>query len=72
MQCRVRQVDIGDQGLRTIERPAEVLGAGLILPVVTHIAPILVPLAAIGLALVMVGVAVFHAAMSGDHLGDDR
>src|SRR5260370_21767181 len=40
----------------------EVLGAaGLISPAVSHIAPILVPLAAIGLALVMVGAAVFHA-----------
>ena len=41
---------------------AEALGAaGLILPAVTHIAPILVPLAAIGLVLVMVGAAVVHA-----------
>ena len=40
----------------------EVLGAaGLILPAVTHIAPILVPLAAIGLVLVMGGVAIVHA-----------
>jgi uncharacterized membrane protein YphA (DoxX/SURF4 family) len=40
----------------------EVLGAaGLILPAVTHIAPILVPLAAIGLALVMAGAAIVHA-----------
>jgi uncharacterized membrane protein YphA (DoxX/SURF4 family) len=40
----------------------EVLGAaGLILPAVTHIAPILVPVAAIGLVLVMVGAAVVHA-----------
>lgn len=40
----------------------ELLGAaGLILPAVTHIAPILVPLAAVGLALVMVGAAVVHA-----------
>jgi uncharacterized membrane protein YphA (DoxX/SURF4 family) len=40
----------------------ELLGAaGLILPAVTHIAPILVPLAAIGLALVMVGAAIVHA-----------
>jgi uncharacterized membrane protein YphA (DoxX/SURF4 family) len=40
----------------------ELLGAaGLILPAVTHIAPILVPLAAIGLALVMVGAAAVHA-----------
>src|ERR1700761_2492395 len=41
---------------------AEVLGAaGLILPAVTHIAPILIPLAAIGLVLVMLGAAVVHA-----------
>jgi hypothetical protein len=40
----------------------EVLGAaGLILPAVTHIAPILVPSAAIGLVLVMVGAGVVHA-----------
>ena len=40
----------------------EVLGAiGLILPAALHIAPILVPLAAIGLALTMVGAAVVHA-----------
>jgi uncharacterized membrane protein YphA (DoxX/SURF4 family) len=40
----------------------EVLGAaGLILPAVTHIAPILVPLAAIGLVLVMGGAAIVHA-----------
>ena len=40
----------------------EVLGAaGLILPAVTHIAPILVPLAATGLVLVMVGAAIVHA-----------
>jgi uncharacterized membrane protein YphA (DoxX/SURF4 family) len=41
---------------------AEILGAiGLVAPAVTHIAPILVPLAAIGLILVMVGAAVVHA-----------
>ena len=41
---------------------AELLGAaGLILPAVTHIVPILVPLAAIGLVLVMVGAAMVHA-----------
>jgi hypothetical protein len=41
---------------------AEILGAiGLILPAAVHIAPILVPLAAIGLILVMVGAAVVHA-----------
>jgi uncharacterized membrane protein YphA (DoxX/SURF4 family) len=41
---------------------AEILGAiGLILPAAVHIAPILVPLAAIALILVMVGAAVVHA-----------
>jgi uncharacterized membrane protein len=41
---------------------AEILGAlGLILPAVTHIAPILVPLAAVGLILVMIGAAVVHS-----------
>jgi uncharacterized membrane protein YphA (DoxX/SURF4 family) len=40
----------------------EVLGAvGLVLPAALHIAPILVPLAAVGLALVMVGAIVVHA-----------
>ncbi|GII56154.1 hypothetical protein Pth03_45430 [Planotetraspora thailandica] len=39
----------------------EILGAlGLILPGVTGIAPVLVPLAALGLALVMVGAAITH------------
>jgi uncharacterized membrane protein YphA (DoxX/SURF4 family) len=41
---------------------AEVLGAaGLILPAVTHIAPVVVSLAAVGLVFVMVGAAVVHA-----------
>jgi uncharacterized membrane protein YphA (DoxX/SURF4 family) len=40
----------------------EVVGAvGLVLPAAVHIAPILVPLAAVGLALVMVGAIVVHA-----------
>lgn len=40
----------------------EVLGAlGLILPAVTGIIPVLVPLAATGLAVVMIGAAVTHA-----------
>ena len=40
---------------------AEILGAvGLILPTVLHVAPILVPLAAVGLILVMIGAAVVH------------
>ena len=41
---------------------AEILGAiGLILPAALHIAPILVPLAAVGLILVMIGAAVVHS-----------
>jgi uncharacterized membrane protein YphA (DoxX/SURF4 family) len=41
---------------------AEILGAiGLVVPAAVHIAPILVPLAAVGLALVMIGAAAVHA-----------
>jgi uncharacterized membrane protein YphA (DoxX/SURF4 family) len=41
---------------------AEILGAiGLILPAALHVAPILVPLAAVGLVLVMLGAAVVHS-----------
>jgi uncharacterized membrane protein YphA (DoxX/SURF4 family) len=40
---------------------AEILGAiGLVLPAAVHIAPLLVPLAAVGLAFVMVGAVVVH------------
>jgi hypothetical protein len=40
----------------------EILAAiGLILPALLHIAPVLVPLAALGLVLVMIGAAVVHA-----------
>lgn len=40
---------------------AEILGGlGLILPAVTRVQPRLVPLAALGLAIVMAGAAVFH------------
>jgi uncharacterized membrane protein YphA (DoxX/SURF4 family) len=53
--------DVTPTNIRSIGL-VELLGAaGLILPAVTHIAPILVPLAAIGLALVMVGAAIVHA-----------
>jgi VIT1/CCC1 family predicted Fe2+/Mn2+ transporter len=41
---------------------AEILGAiGVVLPAVVHMAPILVPLAATGLVLVMAGAAAVHA-----------
>jgi uncharacterized membrane protein YphA (DoxX/SURF4 family) len=40
---------------------AEILGAiGLILPAALHVAPILVPLAAVGLILVMIGATIVH------------
>jgi uncharacterized membrane protein YphA (DoxX/SURF4 family) len=39
----------------------EILGAlGLILPAVTHILPVLTPLAAVGLVLTMIGAAIVH------------
>jgi uncharacterized membrane protein YphA (DoxX/SURF4 family) len=41
---------------------AEILGAiGLVLPAALHTAPMLVPLAAVGLALIMAGAAAVHA-----------
>jgi uncharacterized membrane protein YphA (DoxX/SURF4 family) len=53
--------DVDQSSIRLIGL-AEILGAiGLILPAAVHIAPILVPIAAIGLVLVMVGAAVVHA-----------
>jgi len=51
----------GDTGVKLIGT-VEVLGAlGLILPAATGIAPILTPLAATGLAVLMVGAAITHA-----------
>ncbi len=48
--------------LHVISGTAELLGGiGLIVPAVTRIQPQLVPLAAVGLALVMAGAVVFHA-----------
>ena len=53
--------DFSPTSIRLIGLP-EILGAaGLLLPAATHIVPILVPLAAIGLVLVMVGAAVVNA-----------
>jgi hypothetical protein len=41
---------------------AEVIGAfGLILPMLTGIAPVLTPIAAIALAVIMVGAAIVHS-----------
>lgn len=53
--------DFSDIAVKTLG-VVEVLGAvGLILPAVTGVAPILVPLAAAGLALTMVAAIVVHA-----------
>jgi uncharacterized membrane protein YphA (DoxX/SURF4 family) len=53
--------DVSQTNIRLIGL-VEILGAvGLVLPAAVHIAPILVPLAAVGLALVMVGAIVVHA-----------
>ena len=52
--------DVSDPGVRTIGA-LEVLGAlGLLLPALTGMATVLVPVAAVGLALVMVGAAATH------------
>jgi uncharacterized membrane protein YphA (DoxX/SURF4 family) len=48
---------------------AEVLGAiGLILPLAVNIAPVLTPIAAIGLAVVMIGAAVTHVRRKESYL----
>lgn len=53
--------DVPDAGIKAIGA-LEVLGAlGLILPALLDTATVLVPLAAVGLALVMLGAAVTHA-----------
>lgn len=52
--------DLSDT-MHYIAGTAEILGGlGLILPAVTRIRPELVPLAAVGLALIMVGAIVYH------------
>jgi VIT1/CCC1 family predicted Fe2+/Mn2+ transporter len=52
--------DVSPTNIRLIGL-AEILGAiGLVLPAAVHIAPIVVPLAAVGLALVMVGAVAVH------------
>ena len=53
--------DFGPASIKLIG-VAEILGAiGLILPAALHVAPILVPVAAVGLVIVMIGAAVTHA-----------
>jgi uncharacterized membrane protein len=49
--------DFSDTGVRTIGVLEILAGLGLLLPAVTGVATVLVPLAAVGLALMMVGAA---------------
>lgn len=52
--------EVSDAGVRMIGL-VEVLGAvGLVVPMATGVAPVLTPLAAVGLALVMLAATVFH------------
>lgn len=68
-QPKERLLASGQTGVRAYSVPfirfiaaAEALGAlGLVLPWMTHIAPILTPLAAIGLGVIMLGAAYAHA-----------
>jgi uncharacterized membrane protein YphA (DoxX/SURF4 family) len=52
--------DFSDTGVRTIGVLEILGGVGLLLPAVTGVATVLVPLAAVGLALLMVGAAATH------------
>lgn len=47
-------------GIKTIGALEVLAAIGLILPAATHIAPILVPVAAVGLVALMIGAAVTH------------
>jgi uncharacterized membrane protein YphA (DoxX/SURF4 family) len=69
VQSKPRMIASGQTGVQAYSLPfirfiaaSELLGAaGLILPRALHIAPILTPLAAAGLAVIMIGAAVSHA-----------
>ena len=52
--------DFSDTGVRTIGALEILAGVALLLPAVTGVATVLVPLAAVGLALLMVGAAATH------------
>jgi uncharacterized membrane protein YphA (DoxX/SURF4 family) len=59
---RMGWIEHVSDGTARLAGGAEVLGAlGLILPAVTGVAPVLVPLAAAGLAVTMILAAVFHS-----------
>lgn len=52
--------DFGDPAVKTIGALEFLAAVGLVLPAVTGIAPALVPLAAVGLSLIMIAAAVVH------------
>jgi uncharacterized membrane protein YphA (DoxX/SURF4 family) len=63
-QAGMAWVDLFPAGMVKAIGAVEILGAiGLILPALLDVAPVLVPLAALGLALVMAGAAVTHVRM---------
>ncbi|NMH99558.1 DoxX family protein [Pseudonocardia acidicola] len=53
--------DFSDGAIKTIGALEVLAAIGLVLPWATGIAPVLTPLAALGLALIMIGAAVVHA-----------
>jgi uncharacterized membrane protein YphA (DoxX/SURF4 family) len=69
LQSKSRMIASGQTGVQAYSLPfirfiaaSELLGAaGLIVPRALHLAPILTPLAAVGLAIIMIGAAVSHA-----------
>lgn len=52
--------DFGDPAVKAIGALEFLAAVGLVLPAVTGISPVLVPLAAAGLGLIMIGAAVVH------------
>jgi uncharacterized membrane protein YphA (DoxX/SURF4 family) len=52
--------DVSDTGVRTIGVLEILAGVGLLLPAVTGVTTVLVPLAAVGLAVLMIGAAATH------------
>jgi VIT1/CCC1 family predicted Fe2+/Mn2+ transporter len=62
MDCKRHQLGQDHQPVCKLIGAAEILAAlGLILPAVFGIAPVLVPLAALGLVLIMLGAVIVHA-----------
>ena len=52
--------DFGDGGVKAIGALEVLAGLGLVVPAVTGVAPVLVPLAALGVVLLMIGAMVVH------------